>query len=188
MAASAEPHLTLARALTAGLGRLAAVRSLFDVVVFYLPSRWEGHFTVGEFDLHDHVKAAAARLGLPTQIVTDQALGYHCRASVSWRLAMALYAKAGGTPYKLAAGGMLDPSAAYIGLAYGIRDAGRPGHGFVVCCSQLFDGQGGGLEFVAYDLTGEVDPAQPAAQPRPDAHRAVPQPGHLRRPARRPAA
>ena len=161
MAASAEPHLALARALTAGLGRLAAVRSLFDVVVFYLPSRWELHFTVGEFDLHDHVKAAAAQLGLPTQIVTDQALGYHCRASVGWRLAMALYAKAGGTPYKLAAGGMLDPSAAYVGLAYGIRGPGRPGHGFVVCCSQLFDGQGGGLEFVAYDLTGDVDPANP---------------------------
>jgi len=49
---------------------------------------------------------------VPTQIITDQALGYHCRASVGWRLAMALYAKAGGTPYKLAAGGMLDPSAA----------------------------------------------------------------------------
>ena len=161
MAASAEPHLVLARALTAGLARLAAVRGLFDVVVFYLPARWEGHFTAGEFDLHDHVKAAAARLGLPTQIVTDQALGYHCRASVGWRLAMALYAKAGGTPYKLAAGGRLDPSAAYIGLAYGIRGAGRPGHGFVVCCSQLFDGQGGGLEFVAYDLTGDIDPANP---------------------------
>lgn len=161
MAASPEPHMTLARALTAGLGRLAAVRSLFDVIVFYLPSRWEAHFTIGEFDLHDHVKAAAARLGLPTQIVTDQALDYHCRASVSWRLAMALYAKAGGTPYKLAASGMLDPSAAYIGLAYGIRDAGRPGHSFVVCCSQLFDGQGGGLEFVAHDVSGEIDPRNP---------------------------
>lgn len=161
MATSAEPHRTLARALTTGLGRLAAVRGLFDVVVFYLPSRWKGHFTVGEFDLHDHVKAAAARLGLPTQIVTDLALSYRCRASVSWRLSMALYAKAGGTPYKLAAGGMLDPSAAYIGLAYGICDAGEPGHSFIVCCSQLFDGQGGGLEFVAYDLSGEVDPRNP---------------------------
>jgi hypothetical protein len=39
--------------------------------------------------------------------------------------------------------------------------APRPGHGFVVCYSRLFDGQGGGLEFVACDLTGEVDPANP---------------------------
>ena len=41
LAASAEPHMTLARALTAGLHRLAAVRGLFDVVVFYLPQRWD---------------------------------------------------------------------------------------------------------------------------------------------------
>lgn len=105
MAGSAEPHLVLARALTEGLNRLAAVRSLFDVAVFYLPQRWEACFTAGEFDLHDHVKAAAAQLGLPTQIVTDLAMGYHCQASVGWRLATALYAKASVIPYKLAAGG-----------------------------------------------------------------------------------
>jgi hypothetical protein len=161
MAASAEPHIILARALTEGLGRLAAVRSLFDVVVFYLPQRWEPRFVVGEFDLHDYVKAAGARLGLPTQIVTDLAMAYHCRASVRWRLATALYAKAGGIPYKLATGGMMDSGTAYVGLAYGIRDSGRPANSFVVCCSQLFDGQGGGLEFVAHDVSGDVDPRNP---------------------------
>jgi hypothetical protein len=88
-------------------------------------------------------------------------MSYHCRASVGWRLATALYAKAGGIPCKLAAGGMIDPGAAYVGLAYGIRDPGRPAHSFVVCCSQLFDGQGGGLEFVAHDVTGEIDPRNP---------------------------
>ena len=158
---STEPHLVLARALTDGLNRLAAVRTLFDVAVFYLPQRWEACFTAGEFDLHDHVKAAAAQLGLPTQIVTDQAVHYHCRASVSWRLATALYAKAGGIPYKLAAGAMIDPRTAYVGLAYGIRDTRGPVPGFVVCCSQLFDGQGGGLEFVAHDVSGDIDPANP---------------------------
>jgi hypothetical protein len=161
LATSAEPHRDLAQALTTGLNRLAAVRGLFDVVVFYLPDRWSGHFIVGDFDLHDHVKAAAARLGMPTQIVTDQALTYHCRASVSWRLSTALYAKAGGTPYKLATGGLLDPGTAYVGLAYGIRDSGQPGQSFVVCCSQVFDGQGSGLEFVAYDVSGEIDPQNP---------------------------
>ena len=161
LAASSEPHLTLARALTTGLGRLAAVRGLFDVVVFYLPQRWSKHFVAVGFDLHDHVKAAAAHLGLPTQIVTDQALTYHCRASVSWRLATALYAKAGGTPYKLATGGLLDPGTAYVGLAYGVRDAGRPGQSFVVCCSQMFDSQGGGMEFVAHDVSDAVDPHNP---------------------------
>lgn len=161
LAVSAEPHLTLAQALTSGLIRLAAVRALFDVVVFYLPQRWARHFYSDNFDLHDHVKAAAAQLGMATQIITDQAMTYRCRASVGWRLATALYAKAGGTPYKLATGGLLDPGTTYIGLAYGVRDAGKAGPTFVVCCSQMFDGQGGGLEFIAYDLSDEVDPRNP---------------------------
>ena len=161
LAAASAPHLVLAEALVDGLRRLNAVRALFEVVVFYLPDRWHPYFTAPNFDLHDHVKAAAARLGLPTQIVTDQAMEYRCRASVNWRLSTALYAKAGGTPYKLATGGLLDPSTAYIGLAYGIRESGQPGQSFVVCCSQMFDAQGGGLEFVAYDLTEDVDTHNP---------------------------
>ena len=80
---------------------------------------------------------------------------------MGWRLGTALYAKAGGTPYKLAAGGLLDPGAAYLGLAYGIRDAGRTNQQFVVCCSQMFDAQGGGLEFIAHNISGEVDAHNP---------------------------
>lgn len=161
LAGSRTPHISLAQALTTGLGRLATVRGLFDVVVSYLPQRWSDNFVAENFDLHDHVKAAAARLGLPTQIVTDQASKYECRASVGWRLATALYAKAGGTPYKLASGGLIDPDTAYVGLAYGVRDPGRPGQSFVVCCSQMFDAQGGGLEFIAYDVSDGVDPRNP---------------------------
>jgi hypothetical protein len=161
LADAAEPHLVLAEALVAGLRRLKTVQSLFDVVVFYLPDRWHSYFTAPGFDLHDHVKAAAARLGLPTQIVTNQAITYDCRASVNWRLSTALYAKAGGTPYKLATGGLLDPSTAYVGLAYAIRESGQSGQSFVVCCSQMFDAQGGGLEFVAYDVSDDADPRNP---------------------------
>lgn len=157
-----DPHLVLADALLNGLRSLAAVRGLFDVVVFYLPHRWAPLFTVGEFDLHDHVKAFAAQAGLPTQIITDDALTYHCRASVAWRLSIALYAKAGGTPYKLVTGeGALDRRTAYVGLAYGVRQHSDGSTGFVVCCSQMFDGAGGGLEFVAYDVTDGVDPRNP---------------------------
>jgi hypothetical protein len=156
--ASASPSRALGEALVHGLRRLRTVRSMFDVVVFYLPSRWSDFFTADDFNLHDHVKAAAAQMGLPTQIITDSALTYRCRASVGWRLSTALYAKAGGTPYKLAVGGLLDPDNAYVGLAYGVRRApGATSTSFVVCCSQMFDAQGGGLEFVAYN----VDPRNP---------------------------
>jgi hypothetical protein len=154
LAASTAPHRILGEVLVTGLRQLAAVRAEFDVVVFYLPSRYGALFEVPaeNFRLHDHVKAAAADLGLTTQIITDQALTYRCRASVAWRLATALYAKAGGIPWTLpplAAG--LDDDSAYIGLSYALRITSE-GTSFVTCCSQVFDADGGGMEFVAYDI------------------------------------
>jgi hypothetical protein len=147
-----EPHRALAEALGRALGQLDQFRTAFDVAAIYLPSRWESAFTGGpneDFDLHDYVKAIAASRNLPTQLVReDQALDYFCRCSVGWRLGIALYTKAGGTPWKLAD---MEPDAAYIGLSYALRpdSAGLPR--FVTCCSQVFDADGGGLEFIAYE-------------------------------------
>ncbi len=39
---------------------------------------------------------------------------------------------------------------AYVGLSYAIRGGTRDR--FVTCCSQVFDADGGGMEFVAYDV------------------------------------
>jgi argonaute-like protein implicated in RNA metabolism and viral defense len=80
------------------------------------------------------------------------ALAYKCRASVMWRLGIALYAKAGGVPWKLADA---PPDTAYIGLSYAIRTQARPGERFVSCCSQVFDSDGAGLEFLLYE-TGDA--------------------------------
>lgn len=156
-----HPHLVLVQALTDSLTKLAAQRAQFGVIVFHLPERWRPLFTADGFHLHDHVKAYAARLGLTTQILTDDVLGYRCRASVRWRLSTALYAKAGGTPYKLTNGDLLSADIAYLGLAYGIRDAGRETQQFVVCCSQMFDAQGGGLEFIAHETSPDTVATNP---------------------------
>jgi hypothetical protein len=86
---------------------------------------------------------------LPIQLLReDKALAYRDQASVMWRLGLALYVKAGGIPWKLAEA---DAETAYIGLSYAVRpvDSERPR--FVTCCSQVFDAEGAGLEFVAYD-------------------------------------
>ena len=153
---AASPHLTLAQAVTQALGALRAVRSEFDVIVVYLPTRYSHCFYGREgegFDLHDYVKAVAAVRGLPVQIVReDKALSYPCRCSVMWRLAIALYCKAGGVPWKLAEA---DPDCAFIGLSYAVREDQAAGSRFVTCCSQVFDADGVGLEFVAYE-TGDV--------------------------------
>ena len=149
---SSTPHVVLADRLVRGIQHLEARRAEFDVLFIYLPKRWAPGYVGSpdeDFDLHDHLKAAAAARRLPIQLIReDKALAYPDRASVMWRIGLALYAKAGGIPWKLAES---DPETAYIGISYAIRppDSDRPR--FVTCCSQVFDAEGSGLEFVAYD-------------------------------------
>lgn len=153
IADSAQPHVVLADALTKALSTIEPHRSEFDVVVMVLPERWERGFYGGEhedFDLHDYLKAVTASRAMPLQILQEsRAFRYHCRCSVMWRLGVALYCKAGGIPWKLAG---TDPESAFVGLSYALRDAdaGRPR--FVTCCSQVFDSDGTGLEFIAYEV------------------------------------
>ena len=150
--ASPNPHIVLTDRLVRGVQRLQALRPKFDVLFIYLPKRWTPGYSGGpgeDFDLHDHLKATTAALGLPIQLVReDSALAYHCQASVMWRLGVALYAKVGGIPWKLAEA---DPETAYIGVSYALRPKGSDGSRFVTCCSQVFDSEGAGLEFLAYD-------------------------------------
>lgn len=149
---SETPHIVLADRLVREIQNLEAHRSKFDVLFVYIPTRWAPCYYGGDgedFDLHDHIKAATAVRGIPVQLVReDKALAYSCRASVMWRIGLALYAKSGGVPWKLAEA---DPETAYIGISYALRphESGKPR--FVTCCSQVFDAEGSGLEFVAYD-------------------------------------
>src|SRR3984885_12464552 len=87
--------------------------------------------------------------GVPMQLVReDKALAYSHRASVMWRIGIASYTKAGGIPWKLAE---TDLETAYIGISYAVRPNNTNRPRFVTCCSQVFDAEGAGLEFVAYD-------------------------------------
>ena len=148
------PYVQLAEGLSRALGAIAAHRHEFDVVAIYLPNRWSSGFYGPEghdFDLHDYVKATMAGRAIPTQIIReDSAISYFCRCSVMWRLGIALYCKAGGIPWKMA---QADRETAFIGLSYAVRDRKDDARGsqFVTCCSQVFDGDGAGLEFIAYE-------------------------------------
>lgn len=146
------PHIFLAERLLRAIQLLEANRNKFDVLFIYIPSRWEAGFVGGEgedFDLHDYLKASCAARGLPIQLVReDKALAYFDRASVMWRIGLALYVKAGGIPWKLA---QTDPETAYVGISYAVRPTQSERPRFVTCCSQVFDAEGAGLEFVAYD-------------------------------------
>lgn len=149
---SATPHIVLADRLVRAIQTFDARRAEFDVLFLYIPQRWAAGYFGGrdeDFDLHDLLKAATAARRLPLQIVReDKAIVYPDRASVMWRVGLALYAKAGGIPWKLAD---TDPETAYIGISYAVRPPEADGPRFVTCCSQVFDAEGSGLEFVAYD-------------------------------------
>lgn len=149
---SERPHLRLADLLTNTINRLGAFRNEFDVLMIFLPDNWEpGFYGSGndDFDLHDYLKAISAARGIPSQIVREaSALNYPCRASVMWRLGIALYCKAGGVPWKLADA---EPETAFVGLSYATRFSETGEVTFVTCCSQVFDSDGAGLEFVAYE-------------------------------------
>jgi hypothetical protein len=155
MRRSGKPHLKLAEALQHALRALGHRRDAFDVVYILLDKAWEAGFfgrKGDDFNLHDYVKAIAAFEGIPTQFLNeDRSLVYRCRASVMWRLSIALYTKAGGVPWVLA---NIDPGTAYIGIDYALRPNTDADSRFAICCSQVFDAEGSGLEFVAYEASG----------------------------------
>lgn len=155
LANSATPHVVLGEALTQALFALRNLRDAYDVIMILLTEEWKAGFhgpPGDDFDLHDYVKAYAASEGICVQFLRDvSALDYFCRCSVAWRLGIALYTKAGGIPWVLADS---DPGTAFIGIDYALRAGDAKDTRFAICCSQVFDAEGSGLEFVAYEADG----------------------------------
>lgn len=149
------PQQRLADAMDAALRRLDTVRNEFDVALVHFPDTWLWATRGPRFDAHDTLKAMGAGWNIPTQVLNDRAFSFAHKASLAWRLSTALYVKAAGTPWKLAPLKGVPEDTAYIGLAYALRGDQRDAH-YVTCCSQVFDMDGGGMQFVAFEARDPV--------------------------------
>ncbi len=150
-----DPQARVFQAMDAALRRLDSVRDEFDVVLVHFPDSWSQATRTKFFDAHDALKALGAKYNIPTQVLNDRVFTFNHMASLAWRLAIALYVKAAGTPWKLAPLQGVPADTAYIGLAYALRGDQKDAH-YVTCCSQVFDMDGGGMQFVAFEARDPV--------------------------------
>lgn len=163
MGSAGKPQERVAEVIAQAVAQLATVRSEFDVAVVHFPDSWGPGLRGRGFSAHDQLKGVAALAGIPTQVVNDRVFSFNLKASRSWRLGIALYVKAGGVPWKLAPLSGVPDATAYIGLAYALRGDPKEAR-FVTCCSQVFDADGGGMQFVAYDANDPMEDTDQARQ------------------------
>lgn len=118
------------------------------IAVIYVPARWKDLKIVkGEsehFNLHDYVKAYAARAGLSTQFIREETTQNVQACRVRWWISLALYSKALRTPWRL---DCVDDETAYVGIGYSVDQEAAIGNHVLLGCSHLYSSRGEGLQF-----------------------------------------
>lgn len=119
-----------------------------SVVTIFVPTRWAPHKVIDteteQFNLHDYVKAYAARQGQSTQFIREETTVNSQPCRVRWWLSLALYAKALRTPWRF---DCLDDETAFVGIGYSIDSGATRGNHVLLGCSHLYSARGEGLQF-----------------------------------------
>jgi len=118
------------------------------VVAILVPTRWSLLKVVEteteQFNLHDYIKAYAARQGQSTQFIREETTVTSQPCRVRWWLSLALYAKALRTPWRL---DCIDEETAFVGIGYSIDTMATRGNHVLMGCSHLYSSRGEGLQF-----------------------------------------
>jgi hypothetical protein len=131
-------------------GALDVIRSIRpgSVVIVFVPTRWTPYEIIEtddeQFNLHDFLKAYAARQGQSTQLIRELTTVTPQPCRVRWWLSLALYAKALRTPWRL---DCLDDETAFVGIGYSIDLGASRGNHVLLGCSHLYSARGEGLQF-----------------------------------------
>ena len=138
----------LAQRICRGLDSIRAANRPGAVALIYVPSRWKDlkvvETSAEHFNLHDYVKAYAARAGLSTQFIREETTQSTQPCRVRWWLSLALYAKGLRTPWRL---DCIDDETAYVGIGYSIDQEATSGNHILLGCSHLYSSRGEGLQF-----------------------------------------
>jgi hypothetical protein len=137
----------IARAICASLDRIRSLNPSAITFVF-VPTAWAPYELVDEagehFNLHDYVKAYAARNGQSTQFLREIKVVPTPSCRVKWWLSLALYAKAMRTPWRL---DCLDEDSAFVGIGYSIDSHASTSNQILLGCSHIYSARGEGLQF-----------------------------------------
>ena len=137
----------LVRAICLGAKNLAE-QTPGIVITIFIPSTWSHYrqfnYENETLDLHNYIKAYAARHKFTTQIIEEKTLYDSMECEISWWLSLALFVKALRTPWTLAD---LNPDTAYAGIGYSIKKNTNGKIDIVLGCSHIYNAQGQGLRY-----------------------------------------
>jgi len=118
-----------------------------DLVLIYIPKEFEAltSYTdeMGNFDLHDFVKAYAVQKSIATQFVREKTLDSDLRCQIMWALSLAIYVKSCRIPWVIS---NLQHDTAFAGIGYSLSKT-VSGTDIVVGCSHIYSSDGRGLKY-----------------------------------------
>ena len=137
----------LAQRICSALDSIRSIRP-GAVVVIFIPTQWAPYkiieTTEERFNLHDYIKAYAARHGQSTQLLREETIRTVQPCRVRWWLSLALYAKALRTPWLLDS---IDEETAFAGIGYSMDAFSSADKHILLGCSHLYSARGEGLQF-----------------------------------------
>ena len=137
----------IVRGICACLDRIRSLKPSATAAIF-VPLDWAPYEIVMEgeehFNLHDFVKAYAARNGQSTQFLREKTVVPTASCRVKWWLSLAFYAKSMRTPWRLEC---LDEDSAFVGIGYSYDPLAPRSSQILLGCSHIYSARGEGLQF-----------------------------------------